>query len=272
VHGALEHPAIFHVLALQVLEEMPVIGVCRGIALLVRPCLIARDVEGHVELGSEHGLRQDRHALLREVRANFVYGSQRWGHRVHVTKVRATLGNAWVRRERGALRWRIGKLHLPAEGHPVRGILSEEIEENRRPCSWKSDDEEWPLDWRARNLGVSCAVPVDAEPILKKPEQRLTAHHPPKPSQICLTRDGVEEHGKRITEALIAEVVGLGCACRSANDVVGVQGRPSGGQHGAHAVEHPHGAVSMRRRCSHGVALRRVARASIARKTWSTHE
>jgi hypothetical protein len=128
------------------------------------------------------------------------------------------------------------------------------------------------LDRNAGHLGVSGSVPVHTEAVLKKAEQRLAAHHPAEPGQIRFACDGVEKDGKRIAKTLVTELVRLGRARGCANDVVRVQRRPSGSQHGAHAIEHAHGAGSMRRRCRHGVALRRVARASIARKMWRTHE
>jgi hypothetical protein len=116
------------------------------------------------------------------------------------------------------------------------------------------------------------AMPVDAEAILEKPEERLAEHHAAEPGQIRFALDGVGEHRKCLAETLIAELVGLCCTGGGANDVVRVQRRPSWSQRRPYAVEHAQGAGSMWRRCGHGIdarrglcptGLRRVARPPI---------
>ena len=150
VHRALQHPAVSHVSALQMLEEMPVVAVSGCVVLAVHPCLIARHVEDHVKLGAKHGLRENRNALLRELCANFVDRGERRGHRIHVPETRSRLADARVRLVRGAFRRRIWKLHLPGERCAVRGVLREEVVENRRTRPRKSHDEHRPIDRKLR--------------------------------------------------------------------------------------------------------------------------
>ena len=128
------------------------------------------------------------------------------------------------------------------------------------------------LDRNPGELGMCGAMPVDAESILEKAQQRLTTHHAAEPTQVGFASDGVKKHGERLEEMWIAEFFGFCSARRRANDPVGVERRPSGRQDGSHAVEDAHHAGSVGRRCRHRVALRRVARPSIGGKTWRANE
>ena len=168
VRGRLQHPTLAAKAVLQELQHPAVVRVDRLL------------VDAGVPRGERWGLlaadpllaRERRHrepdALTRNTRPHLVHRAVLGYELVPELDVGLALLDARVRFVGRLLGRRARVPRLPRQRHPMRGVLRQQLVQDRRPRARQTDDEERPLDALVRDRGRGPVRLLDAQPRLER--------------------------------------------------------------------------------------------------------
>ena len=205
-----EDPALGGTAPLQVLELPAVRRVDPAEVGAREPGVVPGDVVGGREEHAREVVRGERDALLRQSRAHRVHRLEGRQQPVDAGEVLLDGGDARIALVGRALGWRPGMHHLPGQRNAIRGVLGEELVEDRRSGARQADDEDRPADRAVLDLGMAAADRGHAEPVLEQADEVGTHDQASEQRQPGLALERLQQPRERLAESVVAEVLEAG--------------------------------------------------------------
>jgi hypothetical protein len=119
-----------------------------------------------------------------------------------------------------------GVAHLPVQRHAVRGVLGQQLVQDRGPGARQPGDEDGRRHGLARDLGPALAPVGELEPVLEPVHDVAARDQAPERVQLRLRVEGAHEDTVGLEEVVAAEVREAALRARLGEQLVGVEPDP----------------------------------------------
>ena len=219
----------------------------------LEPGLVARNAVARVEDHAREVVSGERYALLRQPRPHRVHGLEAGQHPVDPAEVLLDLRDARIALEARTLGRRPGVHHLPGHRHAIRGVLRQQLVQDRGARARQADHEHGLADRSLFDFRMPHARVVHAQAVLEQTQQIAPREHAAERREVRLGLERNEQTAQRLAEARVAEIRRDPCAASPARAAALQRGsrtaaRPSAAPSRSHRTRATRRAAAARRR------------------------
>jgi hypothetical protein len=203
----LQHPGVAGLLPLQQLQPAAVVAEHLAHVLADDPLLVRGHAELHVEDHRHEVVREQRHALLRQLCAHRMHVAELGQQPVDPGQLRIHLRDARVAAIARGLRRREGVRHLPAERHAELRIERQQLVHAGGAGTRHAEDEHGRDDAPRADLRVAPEDIDPAQAVAEQPQDVLARDHAPERREPRVALQRIAQTCQRLAKVRRAEVV-----------------------------------------------------------------